>query len=178
MFITNSPAPSRINSAELSQREVTVWEFAIFGYFPCIIRTVRTCSFNHKHKHRKMAIFVIFSPVFFLFLELGIFLFKLGKKLTFWHWEHDRISVVKTGQKKPLDLLLVSTRHCYMLHIYGFRKEHFLSFSHNRSIEAITPKGVTSFDHKGLVGWIYVGHHLTLLHTCTKYKSCGPHGFR
>ena len=104
MFITNSPAPSRINSAELPQRDVTVWEFAIFGYFPCIIRTVRTRSFNHKHKHRKMAIFCYFFSRFFLFLELGIFLFKLGKKHTFWHWEHDRISVVKTGQKKPCDI--------------------------------------------------------------------------
>ena len=65
MFITNSPAPSRINSAELPQRDVTVWEFAIFGYFPCIIRTVRTRSFNHKHKHRKMAIFCYFFSRFF-----------------------------------------------------------------------------------------------------------------
>ena len=80
VFITNSPAPSRINSAELPQRDVTVWEFAIFGYFPCIIRTVRTRSFNHKHKHRKMAIFCYFFSRFFLFLELGIFLFKLRKK--------------------------------------------------------------------------------------------------
>ena len=101
MFITNSLAPSRINSAELPQRDVTVWEFAIFGYFPCIIRTVQTRSFNHKHKHRKMATFCYFFSRFFLFLELGIFLFKLGKKHTFWHWEHDLISVVKTGQIKP-----------------------------------------------------------------------------
>ena len=83
MFITNSPAPSRINSAEMPQRDVTVWEFAIFGYFPCIIRTVRTGSFNHKHKHRKMAIFCYFFSRFFLFLELGIFLFKLGKNILF-----------------------------------------------------------------------------------------------
>ena len=69
MFITNSPAPSRINSAELPQRDVTVWEFAIFGYFPCIIRTVRTHSFNHKHKHRKMAIFYFFSRFFFCSLN-------------------------------------------------------------------------------------------------------------
>ena len=65
MFITNSPAPSRINSAGWPQRDVTVWEFAIFGYFPCIIRTVRTRSFNHKHKHRKMAIFCYFFSRFF-----------------------------------------------------------------------------------------------------------------
>ena len=65
MFITNSAAPSRINSAELPQRDVTVWEFAIFGYFPCIIRTFRTRSFNHKHKHRKMAIFCYFFSRFF-----------------------------------------------------------------------------------------------------------------
>ena len=69
MFITNSPAPSRINSAELPQRDVTVWEFAIFGYFPCIIRTVRTRSFNHKHKHRKMAIFCYFFSRFFCSLN-------------------------------------------------------------------------------------------------------------
>ena len=108
MFITNSPAPSRINSAELPQRDVTVWEFAIFGYFPCIIRTVRTRSFNHKHKHCKMVIFCYFFSRFFLFLELGIFLFKLGKKHTFWHWEHDRKLVVKTGQKKPCTLIEIT----------------------------------------------------------------------
>ena len=69
-------------------------------------------------------------------------------------------------------LLLVSTRHCYMLTIYGFREKHFLSFSHKRSMGAINPQGVTGFDPRGLIGRIYVEHHLTLLHTCTKYKSC------
>ena len=29
---------------------------------------------------------------------------------------------------------------------------------------------------RGMVGRIYVGDHLKLLHT--KYLSCGPHGFR
>ena len=128
MFITNSPAPSRINSAELQQRDVTVWEFAIFGYFPCIIRTVRTRSFNHKHKHRKMAIFCYFFLPFFLFLELGIFLFKLGKKHTFWHWEHDRISVVKTGQKKHCGLF--SQTPCIHLGIprRGVKIDNFFSY--------------------------------------------------
>ena len=36
--------------------------------------------------------------------------------------------------------------------------------------------GVASLDPRGLIGRIYVGDHKTLLHT--KYKSCGPHGFR
>ena len=103
MFITNSPAPSRINSAELPQRDVTVWEFAIFGYFPCIIRTVRTRSFNHKHKHRKMAIFCYFFSRFFLFLELGIFLFKLGKKTYFLALGTRPNIGRQNGPKKTLD---------------------------------------------------------------------------
>ena len=101
MFITNSPAPSRINSAELPQRDVTVWEFAIFGYFPCIIRTVRTRSFNHKHKHRKMAIFCYFFSRFFLFLELGIFLFKLEKNILFGIGNTTEYRSSKRAKKKP-----------------------------------------------------------------------------
>ena len=38
------------------------------------------------------------------------------------------------------------------------------------------PRGMASLDPRGLIGRIYVGVHLTLLHT--KYISCGPHGFR
>ena len=37
-------------------------------------------------------------------------------------------------------------------------------------------RGVASLDPRGLIGRIYVGDHLTLLHT--KYVSSGPHGFR
>ena len=40
----------------------------------------------------------------------------------------------------------------------------------------MTPWGVANLDPGGLIGRIYVGDHLTLLHT--KYISCGPHGFR
>ena len=75
-------------------------------------------------------------------------------------------------------LMLVSTRYCYLLNIYmASEKIIFLSFS-QKSIGAINPQGVTSFDPRGLIGWIFVGYHLKSLHTCTKYKSCGPHGFR
>ena len=35
---------------------------------------------------------------------------------------------------------------------------------------------VTNLDPRGMVGRIYVGDHLTLLHT--KYLSSGPYGFR
>ena len=35
---------------------------------------------------------------------------------------------------------------------------------------------MASLEYRGLIGRIYVGDHLTLLHT--KYISCGPHGFR
>ena len=37
------------------------------------------------------------------------------------------------------------------------------------------PWGVANLDPRGMVGRIYVGDHLTLLHT--KYISSGPHGF-
>ena len=38
------------------------------------------------------------------------------------------------------------------------------------------PRGMASLDPRGLIGRIYVGEHLTLLHT--KYISSGPHGIR
>ena len=38
------------------------------------------------------------------------------------------------------------------------------------------PQGMASLGPRGLIGRIYVGDHLLLLHT--KYVSCGPHGFR
>ena len=37
-------------------------------------------------------------------------------------------------------------------------------------------RGMTNFVPRGMVARIYVGDHLTLLHT--KYVSSGPHGFR
>ena len=38
------------------------------------------------------------------------------------------------------------------------------------------PRGMANLDPRGMVGRIYVGDHLTLLHT--KYVSYGPHGFK
>ena len=58
---------------------------------------------------------------------------------------------------------------------YRFREED-LSFSHFKSMGANEPRGVANLDPRGMVGRIYVGDHLTLLHT--KYLSSEPYGFR
>ena len=55
-------------------------------------------------------------------------------------------------------------------------REDFLSFSHYKSMRANEPRGTGNLDPRGMVCRIYVGDHLTLLHT--KYQSSGPHGFR
>ena len=38
---------------------------------------------------------------FFSDLKLGIFLQKLGKKDTFWHWEYNPITAIKSAKNKP-----------------------------------------------------------------------------
>ena len=58
---------------------------------------------------------------------------------------------------------------------YGFREED-LSFSHFKSMGANEPRGVANLDPRGMVGRIYVGDHLMLLHT--KYLTSEPYGFR
>ena len=55
-------------------------------------------------------------------------------------------------------------------------KKIFLSFSHYKSMGANDHQGMASLDPRGMVGRIYVGYYLTLLHT--KYLSSWPHGFR
>ena len=114
MFITNSPAPSRINSAELPQRDVTVWEFAIFGYFPCIIRTVRTRSFNYKHKHRKMAIFCYFFSRFFCSLNWEFSYSNWEKNILFGIGNRPNIGR-QNGPKKTLAsvILSITCQNCY-----------------------------------------------------------------
>ena len=52
----------------------------------------------------------------------------------------------------------------------------FLSFSHYKSMGAIDPRGVANKDPRGMVGRIYVGDHLTSLHSLS--TSSRPHGFR
>ena len=56
---------------------------------------------------------------------------------------------------------------------HGFGEEDFLSFSHYKSMRANEPRSVANLDPRGMVGRIYVGDHLTLLHT-----KCGPHSFK
>ena len=48
---------------------------------------------------------------------------------------------------------------------HGFREEDFLSFTHYKSMGANNPQGVANLDPTGMVGRIYVGDHLTSLHT-------------
>ena len=48
---------------------------------------------------------------------------------------------------------------------HGFREDDFLSFSHYKSMGANNPQGVASLDPRGMLGRIYVGDHLTSLHT-------------
>ena len=59
---------------------------------------------------------------------------------------------------------------------YGFREEDFWSFSHYKSMGDNEHRGVANLDPSGMIGRIYVGDHLMLLHT--KYLSSGPYGFR
>ena len=61
---------------------------------------------------------------------------------------------------------------------HGFREEDFLRYSHYKSMGANDPRDVASLGPRGLIVRIYVGDHLTLLHTITKCVSCGPHEFR
>ena len=58
---------------------------------------------------------------------------------------------------------------------YFFFFFFFLSFSHYKSVVANDSQGGANLDPRGLVGWIYVEYHWTLLHT--KYYSSGPRGF-
>ena len=44
------------------------------------------------------------------------------------------------------------------------------------SMRANEPREMSNLDPRGMVSSIYVGDHLTLLHT--KYLSSGSHGFR
>ena len=111
------------NSAELPQRDVTVWEFAIFGYFPCIIRTVRTRSFNHKHKHRKMAIFklLFFLPFFFCSLNWEFSYSNWEKNILFGIGNTTEYRSSKRAKKNPerdqTSLLLFHEIHCRTMSI-------------------------------------------------------------
>ena len=58
----------------------------------------------------------------------------------------------------------------------GFGEEDFfLCFSHCKSMAAYDPRGRAIFDHRGMIGRIYIEDHYTLLHT--KYESFGSCGF-
>ena len=60
---------------------------------------------------------------------------------------------------------------------YGFREEDFFSITHYKSLGADESWGVANLDPRGMVGRIYVGDHLSLLHTKYMYLSSEPYGF-
>ena len=64
-------------------------------------------------------------------------------------------------------------KKCYILNTYGFRDEDFLSLSHNKSMGAIGPNGVASFDPRGLIGRMYVGgaRHCYILNIKAVYSN-------
>ena len=60
---------------------------------------------------------------------------------------------------------------------YEFQQRRFLIFfSHYKSMGANEPRGLANLDPRGMTGKIYIGDHLTLLHT--NYLSSRPYGFR
>ena len=67
-------------------------------------------------------------------------------------------------------ITLLHTKYLSSGH-YGFREEDFFFFFffHYKSIGANEPRGMANLDPRGIVGRIYVGDHLMLLHT--KYLS-------
>ena len=105
MFITNSPAPSRINSAELPQRDVTVWEFAIFGYSESLVSyglfgpALSTTNINIV----KWRYFVIFSPVFFCSLNWEFSYSNWEKNILFGIGNTTEYGSSKRAKKNPAD---------------------------------------------------------------------------
>ena len=68
------------------------------------------------------------------------------------------------------------TKHCFTQNIkssgpHGFREEYFFYVFLSND-----PSGVANLDPRGMIGRIYEGYHLTLLHT--KYLGFRPCGFR
>ena len=51
-----------------------------------------------------------------------------------------------------------------------------MKFFHHKSTGDNEHRGVANLDPKGMIGRIYLGDHIMLLHT--KYLTSGPYGFR
>ena len=76
--------------------------------------------------------------------------------------------------------MLGTTNYCNTQNIKALdlmiSEKIFYMFSYCKSIGDDDPRGVANLDPRSMIGRIYVGYHLLLLHT--KYKSSGPHGLR
>ena len=54
---------------------------------------------------------MIYLRIFFWF-EIGNFPPKIGKKNTFWHWEYDPITAIKSAKNKPCDVSVKKFNEC------------------------------------------------------------------
>ena len=72
------------------------------------------------------------------------------------------------------------TKHCFTQNIkvliVSEKKIFFNVFPIIRLWRPMNPRGVANLDPRGMIGRIYEGYHLMLLHT--KYKGFRPCGFR
>ena len=57
---------------------------------------------------------------------------------------------------------------------HGLREDFFFMFSYCMTMGDDDPMGVANLDPRGMIGRIYVGYHLTLLHVIyTSFRPCG-----
>ena len=68
------------------------------------------------------------------------------------------------------------SKHCYTMGLMVSEKKIFVCFSHCKYMGAKVPWNGAILNPRGIIGRVYIKHHITLLHT--KYTSFGSCGFR
>ena len=99
------------------------------------------------------------------FMVSGIFFLCFIPVISLWKLTILRVWPIKIPGTWLAQFMEEATRHCFNVNIiscgpHGYRKEDFLSFSYNKSMQAIDPLGFASLHSRGsiqLIGRIYVG---------------------